>query len=109
MIRMTHYDDGKGKHQSHEVGFKLSGDAAYLSLHDSWISDLSIGSVVAYGATKEEAIENLKPIMFWLFAKYKAIEKLYNSGQYEEYMDEVDGDGEVIKEKTDGNRKEMGR
>ena len=96
MIQMTHYNDGKGKFQSHEISFILSGDDSWMSFGDCHICDLSIGEVTAYGETQEEAIQNLKPVMEWLFKEYRAIEKLYNSGFYEKDIVEVDCFGKVI-------------
>ncbi len=98
MIQLTHYNDGKGKNQSHEVGFNLSGDDTYKSFPNCCISCLSIGEITAYGETQEEAIKNLKPVMEWLFEEYKSIEELYNSGFYEKEIVEVDCFGKEIEE-----------
>lgn len=48
--RITHFDDGKGKSQSHEVSISIEGDYSEISS--------SIEFPTIYGSTKEEAFQN---------------------------------------------------
>ena len=98
MIQMTHFDDGKGNRQSHEISFALSGNDEDMNFGDSFVTDLSLKSVTAYGATKEEALDNLELAMLWLFEEYKAIESIYNMGFYEANMIDVDCFGKKVEE-----------
>lgn len=99
MIQMTHHDDGKGKWQSHTISFRSvqrNTPEEYTQIGNASVSNVSILEINAYGETKEEALENLRPIMDWLFEEYKAIEYLYNLGHYEDNMVEVDAFGNMI-------------
>lgn len=58
-MKIGHYDDGKGKHQSHEIS--LVKDSEYEvpeRLRKEEIYNMDIFQLTGYGATKKEAIEN---------------------------------------------------
>ena len=101
MIQMTHHDDGKKKCQSHTIGFRdientASEYAKTTVFENAFICGHDITTIEAYGETQEEAIKNLEPVMDWLFEEFEAIRKLYESGLYEQDIQEVDCFGKPI-------------
>lgn len=69
---LAHYDDGKQKYQSHEIFLKEDGNF-FSKEHD--LSSHDITDVRGYGETKEEALQDLKTQLDWLFEEYRALEK----------------------------------
>jgi len=102
MVRMLHYDDCKEERQSHEIYFQLSGDDDFKNFFgaegDGHVTELSLASLRAYGATKEEALKNMEPIMEWLAAEIQAIYLLYQDGFYDKNVIDVDASGIPIGE-----------
>ncbi len=93
MLELTHYNDGKRKHQSHEIRFS---DQLEKIFNNGSISGHDLGSIVGYGETKEEAIENFQEILNWYFREIAAIKDLWDSGFYERNIVEVDYKGDPI-------------
>lgn len=72
MINLTHYDDGKGKPQSHEIS---------ISETDFYNSECDVFShnpfdITGYGSTKEEATEDFKRKFEYVLAEWNAFGKL---------------------------------
>lgn len=83
-IKLAHHDDGKKKYQSHEV-FLKEDDFYYNQLFSH-----NIFEARGYGATKEEALNDLKNKLNFLFDELKILEqKLFESKELENNMVEV--------------------
>ena len=72
MINLTHYDDGKGKLQSHEVS--ISETDYYNSEYDVFSHDPF--DITGYGSTKEEAMEDFKRKFEYVLAEWNAFGKM---------------------------------
>lgn len=56
MLKLEHYDDGKGSYQSHEIRINRESIAKSFTENSlCWLSEIT-----GYGATKEEALYDLK-------------------------------------------------
>ena len=91
-IKLAHYDDGKQKWQSHEIC--LQDD---INFYHNDIFSHNIFDARGYGATKEEALNDLKNKLNFLFDELKILEaKLFESNVLENNMIEVDCFGKEI-------------
>lgn len=91
MIKLTHYNDGKENWQSHEVSIKE--DHFYNAEHDA--SGHDIFSLVGYGETKEEALEDYKKKFGYVMDELRAFERmLFETNMIEDNMVEVDAGGD---------------
>lgn len=80
MIECVHYDDCKGKWQSHEVYIKTNDDPYYI---DGKSLPYDPTDIVGYGETKEEAFEEFKEKFNQLFAYLKEFSEKINSPDVE--------------------------
>ena len=86
MVKLAHYDDGKGKWRSHEI--YLKEDDFYNDEFD--LFSISPFDVSGYGATKEEALKDFMRKMDYVFLEWKAIkEVLFNTDILTDNMVEV--------------------
>lgn len=95
-IKLAHYDDGKQKCQSHEIYLREDIGVCYpydLLSHD-------IFEARGYGATREEALNDLKNKLNFLFDELKILEtKLFETNELEDDIIEVDYSGiEIVDE-----------
>lgn len=80
MIECVHYDDRKGKWQSHEVYIKTDDDSYYI---DGKSLPYDLSDIAGYGETKEEAFEEFKEKFNQLFAYLKEFSEKINSPDVE--------------------------
>lgn len=93
---LAHYDDGKGKFQSHEITIK-EDDNFCKKINGNYIQSHDITDIIAYGETKEEALNNLKIQIDYLMKEYKAFEKLlFETDNLTSNMVEVDCFGKEL-------------
>lgn len=95
-IKLAHHDDGKQKWQSHEIYLREDIGVCYpydLSGHNIFLAR-------GYGATKEEALNDLKNKLNFIFDELKILEaKLFETTELEDEMIEVDCFGiEIVDE-----------
>lgn len=94
MIELTHYDDGKKKFQSHEVSIKEQ--YFYNAKYD--VTSHNVFSLIGYGETKEEALEDYKKKFGYVMDNLRAFERmLFETDVIENNMVEVDASGNEIK------------
>lgn len=94
MIELTHYDDGKKKFQSHEVSIKEQ--YFYNAKYD--VTSHNVFSLIGYGETKEEALEDYKKKFSYIMDNLRAFERmLFETDVIENNMVEVDASGNEIK------------
>ena len=94
MIRLTHYNDGKEKSQSHEID--LDDTPFYDAEHDVYTHDFF--EIVGYGETIEEALEDFKKKFYYVMVEWRAVEKmLLETDVLENGMVDVDCFGNEIK------------
>lgn len=67
MLELTHYNDGKGKWQSHEVSMTDKTDFG--------LEDFDFASIYGYGETYEEALEDFKRAFDEKWQRLKYFEK----------------------------------
>lgn len=70
MIELTHYDDGKKNFQSHEISIKEK--CFYNAEYD--VTSHNIFSLIGYGETKEEALEDYKKKFGYVMDELRAFE-----------------------------------
>lgn len=93
-IKLCHYDDGKKKLQSHEV--YLKEENFYNVQYD--IHSHDIFDIRGYGETEEEAMENFRTKIKYLFNEFRALEKmLFETNIFEIDKVEVDCLGREVK------------
>ena len=93
-MRLVHYDDGKQKIESHEV-FLKEDENFYCKEFMLFSHDIT--DVRGYGETKEEALQDLKNKLDWLFKEYRALEKMiFETDILEKAMIEVDFSGKEV-------------
>lgn len=73
LLRLTYYNDGKEKSQSHEVTIS-DINRSYNAEYD--IFSLNPFDTTGYGATKEEALENFKRKIDYVMREWRAFEKM---------------------------------
>lgn len=66
MIKLTHYDDGKEKYQSHEIRILNDDDSINYNLS---------GEISGYGYTKNEAIQDFLNKMDNLCREYEMLKQ----------------------------------
>lgn len=94
MIELTHYDDGKKNFQSHEVSIKEK--CFYNAEYD--VTSHNVFSLIGYGETKEEALEDYKKKFGYVMDELRAFERmLFETDVLENSMVEVDAVGNEIK------------
>lgn len=81
MIECVHYNDCKGKCQSHEVYIKTDEELCIYVGGDVLPFDLS--EIIEYGATKEEAFEEFKENFNTVFEQWKEFAEKINSSDIE--------------------------
>lgn len=90
MIELTHYDDGKGKYESHEIAIREYD--FYNAEADIWTHNPF--DVFGYGATKEEAIEDFRKKFRYIMRELKAFETmLLDTDMIMDNIIEVDRNG----------------
>jgi hypothetical protein len=95
LLRLSYYNDGKEKSQSHEVTI---ADACpfYNSEYD--IFSLNPFDITGYGSTKEEALENFKRKFDYVIREWCAFGKmLFETDVIENDIVEVDCFGKAAK------------
>ena len=94
-IKLAHYNDGKQKDQSHEIYLREDIGFCYNDLFSH-----NIFTARGYGATKEEALNDLKNKLNFLFDELKILEtKLFETNELEDDMIEVNCSGiEIVDE-----------
>lgn len=73
LLRLTYYNDGKKKSQSHEVTIS-DINRSYNAEYD--IFSINPFDITGYGATKEEALENFKRKFDYVMREWRAFEKM---------------------------------
>ena len=96
-MKLVHYNDGKGKHQSHEVYLKDDPDFSKWKDGEFFFNRHDLSDIVGYGETKEEAISNFMKKFQEMMNEYRAIESLLIQGAYQENMEEVNYSGKPVK------------
>lgn len=72
MINLTHYNDGKGNYQSHEIS--ISEGDFYNPKYDVFSHDFF--DITGYGSTKEEAMEDFKRKFEYVLAEWNAFGRM---------------------------------
>ena len=94
MIELTHYNDGKNNFQSHEVSIKEQ--YFYNAKYD--VTSHNVFSLIGYGETKEEALEDYKKKFSYAMDELRTFERmLFETDVIENNMIEVDARGNEIK------------
>lgn len=94
-LKLVHHDDKKVKSESHEI--YLKEEHFYYNPNHGLFSH-NLLDVKGYGETKEEALEDFKRKMNYLFKEYKEIEKmLFETDTLTDNIVEVDWSGKEIK------------
>lgn len=88
VIEMVHYDDGKGKWQSHEIRIR---DARQFT----W-PDVDPFNIIGYGETKEEALRDFAEKFVQCLDVFLAYKTLLLEAGNEINMTEVDCCGNAI-------------
>lgn len=95
MLRLTHYNDGKEKRQSHEIIMPDDGPF-YNAEYD--IFSLNPFEITGYGSTKEEALENFKRKFEYVMREWRAFEHmLFETNVIEDSVLDVDCFGKAVK------------
>lgn len=89
MIRLTDYDDGKGKYQSHEV----------LLVYDDG-DDVNFSTILGYGETYEEGLQNFKNQFEEKFKELEEFREKLLNGNIEKPL-EIDCCGKVLRDAND--------
>ena len=96
MIQLTHYDDGKGKYQSHEVSLKVPHGINNQEIHSCIEYDFS--EITGYGETKEEALNDFMKKFNYMLDEWQAFANmLNNTNVVTDNMLEVDCTGHEVK------------
>lgn len=70
---IAHFDDGKGKFQSHEMSFKEDGRFNKTLDGDTLIWSHDISDITVYGESKEECMKKLENALDYLLAELEAL------------------------------------
>ena len=96
MIQLTHYDDGKGKYQSHEVSLKVPHGVNNKKLNSYIEYDFS--EITGYGETKEEALNDFMKKFNYMLNEWQEFANMLNdTNVVTDNMLEVDCVGHEIK------------
>lgn len=96
MIQLTHYDDGKGKYQSHEVSLKVPHGINNQELHSYIEYDFS--EITGYGETKKEALNDFVNKFNYMLDEWQAFANMLNeTNVIVDNMLEVDCTGHEVK------------
>lgn len=96
MVKLTHYNDGKEKGQSHSISI-YSDHTARSNLIERGIYSMDLTELTGYGDTKEAAIQDFKEKFDYLISEWKAIETmLFETDILENGILEVDCLGIVV-------------
>lgn len=94
MIELTHYDDGKNNFQSHEISIKEQ--YFYNEKYD--VTSYNVFSLIGYGETKEEALEDYKKKFSYVMDELRAFEwMLFETDLLKNSIVEVDATGNEIR------------
>ena len=75
MLKLTHYNDGKEKRQSHEIEvIEFPRQSYYDPDHD--VTSLNFFDLTGYGPTKEDALDDFKRKFNYVFEQWKAFDKM---------------------------------
>ena len=75
MLKLTHYNDGKEKWQSHEIEvIEFPTPPYYNPDHD--VTSLNFFDLTGYGSTKEEALDDFKRKFSYILEQWKAFDKM---------------------------------
>lgn len=95
LLRLSHYNDGKEKSQSHEI---IIPDAYPFYNAEYDIFSLNPFDITGYGSTKEEALENFKRKFTYVMREWRAFEKmLFETDVIEDSILDVDRFGKAVK------------
>lgn len=94
LLRLSHYNDGKEKSQSHEI--IMPDDSPFYNAEYD-IFSLNPFDITGYGSTKEEALENFKRKFDYVMQEWRAFEKmLFETDVIENDIVEVDCFGKTL-------------
>lgn len=75
MLKLTHYNDGKEKWQSHEIEvIEFPRQPYYDPDHD--VTSLNFFDLTGYGSTKEDALDDFKRKFNYVFEQWEAFNKM---------------------------------
>lgn len=75
MLKLTHYNDGKEKWQSHEIEvIEFHAQPYYDTDHD--VTSLNFFDLTGYGSTKEEALDDFKRKFSYILEQWKAFNRM---------------------------------
>lgn len=95
MLRLSHYNDGKEKSQSHEI---IIPDAYPFYNAEYDIFSLNPFDITGYGSTKEEALTNFKRKFDYVMREWRAFEEmLFETDVVEDNILDVDCFGKAAK------------
>lgn len=95
LLRLSHYNDGKEKSQSHEI---IIPDAYSFYNAEYDVFSLNPFDITGYGSTKEEALENFKRKFDYVIREWCAFGKmLFETDVIENDIVEVDCFGKAAK------------
>lgn len=98
MLKLTHYNDGKEKWQSHEIEvIEFHAQPHYDPDHD--VTSLNFFDLTGHGSTKEEALDDFKRKFSYILEQWKAFDRmLFETDAIENDIAEVveDKDSPVI-------------
>lgn len=93
-MKIVHYDDGKGKFQSHEI--YLKEDPEFYN-KDPEVFSHDLSDLRGYGETKEEALKEFGRKLEYLMNEYKALEKMFfETDLLIDDIRDVDRDGNIL-------------
>ena len=76
MIQLTHYNDGKEKHQSHEVSLKVP-HGINSKRFNAYI-EYDFSEITGYGETKEEALNDFMNKFNYMLDEWQAFANMLN-------------------------------
>lgn len=76
-MKIAHYNDGKGRHQSHEVYFL--DDKCYEIDDGIFVNSHDLSSLIGYGDNFEEAKYSLLKQLDWLIAELDALRNIIDA------------------------------
>lgn len=96
MIQLTHYNDGKEKHQSHEVSLKVP-HGINSKRFNAYI-EYDFSEITGYGETKEEALNDFMNKFNYMLDEWQTFANMLNdTNVVTDNMLEVDCVGHEVK------------
>ena len=93
-MEIVHYDDGKGKFQSHEI--YLKEDPGFYN-KDPEVFSHDLSDLRGYGETKEEALQSFGKKLEYLMSEYRLLEKkVFETASAIDNIKDVDRDGNIL-------------